>query len=50
MRIEAGLGTIETIERHLRTPGHGQSIISAILQKWQHVSGMSRPLLEYPDI
>ena len=50
MRIEAGLGAIETIVRHLRTPGHGQSIISAFLNKWQHVSGTSHPLLEYPDI
>ena len=50
MRVEAGLGAIETIVRNLRTPGHGQSIINIFLRKWQHVSGMSRPLLQFPTI
>ena len=31
MRIEAGLGAIETIVRNLRTPGHGQTIITTFL-------------------
>ena len=31
LRIEAGFGAIETIARHLRTPGHGQFIISVFL-------------------
>ena len=50
MRIEAGLGAIETIVRNLRTPGHGQTIITTFLMTWQHVSGMSQPLMEYPKV
>ena len=50
MRIEAGLLAIETIVRNLRIPGHGQSIIRTFLQSWQHVSGMSHPLLEFPEV
>ena len=49
-RIEAGLGAIETIVRNLRTPGHGQTIITTFLTTWQHVSGMSKPLMEYPKV
>ena len=50
MRIEVGLLAVETIVRNLRIPGHGQSIIKTFLESWQHVSGMSHPLLEYPKI
>ena len=50
MRIEAGLGAIETIVRNPRTPGHGQTMIKICLMTWQHVSGMARPLLEYPNV
>ena len=49
MRIEAGLAAIDTIVRTLRTPGHGQSIMKYCLKRWQHVSGMTHPLLQYPN-
>ena len=50
MRIEAGLAAIDTIVRTLWTSGHGQSIMKMFLQQWQHVSGMTHPLLQYPNI
>ena len=33
----------------LRTPGHGQDILRIFLRTFQHASGLSLPLLEYPD-
>ena len=50
LRIEAGLGGIDNIVRNLRSPGKARSIINIFLHKWQHASGMSLPLLEYPSI
>ena len=50
MRIEAGLAAIDAIVRTLRTPGHGQSIMKIFFQQWQHVSGMTHPLLQYTKI
>ena len=33
----------------LRTPGHGQDILRIFLWTFQHASGLSLPLLEYPN-
>ena len=49
LRIEAGLAAIETIVRNLRIPGKGQSIMMHMLETWQHASGMTKPLLQYPQ-
>ena len=50
MRIKAGLAAIDTIVRTLWTPGHGQSLMKNRLQQWRHISGMTHPLLQYPNI
>ena len=50
LRIEAGLSGIETIIRNIRTPGNARLIILLFLCTWQHVSGLTKPLLEYPKI
>lgn len=50
LRLEAGLSGIELLIRSLRTPGQPQSIVSMFLQQWQTASGMSMPLLEFPNI
>ena len=50
LRIEAGISGIETIIRNLRTPGTAQSIVLLFLQTWQHASGLTKPLLQYPQI
>ena len=36
--------------RTLRTPGYGQDILRIFLRTFQHASGLSQPLLEYPDL
>ena len=35
--------------RTLQTLGHGQDILCIFLRTFQHASGLSLPLLEYPD-
>ena len=40
---------VTEIIRTLRTPGHGQDILRIFLRTFQHVSGLSLPLLEYPE-
>ena len=35
--------------RTIRTPGHGQELLRIFLRKFQHASGLSLPLLEYPS-
>ena len=50
IRIEAGLGGLDNIVQNLRSPGKARSIINIFLHKWQHASGMSLPLLQYPSI
>ena len=37
------------IMRTLRTPGHGQDILRIFLRIFQHATGLSQPLLEYPN-
>ena len=49
LRIEQGIMIVTEIMRTLRTPGHGQDILRIFLKTFQHVSGLSLPLLEYPD-
>ena len=49
LRIKQGILIVIEIMRTLRTPGHGQNILRMFLRTFQHASGLSLPLLEYPD-
>ena len=40
---------VTEIMRMLRTLGHGQAILRIFVRTFQHASGLSQPLLEYPD-
>ena len=48
-RIKQRIMVVTEIMRTLRTPGHGQDILHIFLQTFQHASGLSFPLLEYPE-
>ena len=50
LRIEQGLAAIENIVRQLRTPGYGKDIATVFLKWFQHSSGLSQPLLQYPKV
>ena len=41
---------VTEVMRTLRTSGHGQNILRIFLRMYQHASGLSKPLLEYPDL
>ena len=49
LRIEQGIMIVTKKVRTLRTPGHGQDILRIFLKTFQHASGLSLPLLEYPN-
>ena len=49
LRIEQRIMIITEIMRTLRTPGYGQDILRIFLRTFQHASGLSQPLLEFPD-
>ena len=49
LRIEQGIMIVTEIIQTLRTPGHGQNIRRIFLWTFQHASGLSLSLLEYPD-
>ena len=49
LRIEQGIMIVTEIIQTLRTPGHGQDILQIILGTFQHASGLSQQLLEYPN-
>ena len=48
LRIEQGIMIVIKIMRTMRTPGHGQDILRIFLKTFQHASGLSLPLLEFP--
>ena len=50
LRIEQGLSSVENLMRQLRTPGYGQDIATVFLRWFQHASGLSKPLLQFPDV
>ena len=50
LRIEQGIVIVIEVMRTLRTPSHGQNILRIFLRTKQHASGLSKPLLEYPDL
>jgi hypothetical protein len=50
LRIEQGLDAIQNLIRQLRTPGYGKQLAMIFLQTQQHASGMSKSLLQYPEI
>ena len=49
LRIEQGIMIVAEIMRTLQTPRHRQDILQIFLQTFQHASGFSLPLLEYPE-
>ena len=40
---------INEVMRTIQTPGHSQDILQIFLRTFQHASGLSKPLLEYPN-
>ena len=50
LRIEARLSGVETIVRNIRTSGNTKSIILLFLCTYQHVSGVTKSLMEYPKL
>jgi hypothetical protein len=50
LRIEQGLDAIQNLIRQLRTPGYGKHLATIFLRTFQNASGMSLPLLQYPNI
>jgi hypothetical protein len=50
LRIEQGLDAIQNLIRQLRTPGYGKQLATIFLRTFQNASGLSLPLLQYPDI
>jgi hypothetical protein len=50
LRIEQGLDAVQNLIRQLRTPGYGKQLATIFLRTFQHASGLSKPLLEYPGI
>ena len=49
LRIEQGIMIVTEIMRTLRTPGHRQDLLRIFTKTFQHVSGLSLPLLQYPE-
>ena len=49
LTTKQGIMIIYEVMRTIRTPGHGQELLRIFLRKFQHTSGLSLPLLEYPD-
>ena len=50
LRIEQGLDSVQNLIRQLRTPGYGKQLAEIFLRTFQHASGLSKPLLQYPRI
>jgi hypothetical protein len=50
LRIEQGLDAVQNMIRQLRTPGYGKQLATIFLRTFQNASGLSLPLLQYPDI
>jgi len=48
LRIEQGLDSVQNLIRQLRTPGYGRQLATIFLRTFQHASGLSLPLLQYP--
>ena len=48
LRIEQGISSVENLIRQMRTPGYGKDIATVFLRWFQHASGISLPLLQYP--
>ena len=49
LHIEQEIVIVSEIMRTLRTPGYGQDFLPTSIRIFQHASGLSQPLLEYPD-
>ena len=50
LRIEQGIMIVTEEMRTMRIPGHDQNILRIAPRTYQHVSGLSQPVLEYPDL
>jgi hypothetical protein len=49
LRLEQGLDAVQNLVRQLRTPGYGKQLATILLRTFQNASGLSKPLLQYPD-
>ncbi|OEU17034.1 hypothetical protein FRACYDRAFT_239635 [Fragilariopsis cylindrus CCMP1102] len=50
LRIEQGLDAVQNLIRQLRTPGYGKQLATIFMRTFQHASGLSQALLQYPLI
>jgi hypothetical protein len=50
LRIEQRLDAVQNLIRQLRTPGYGKQLATIFLRTFQNASGLSMPLLQYPEI
>jgi hypothetical protein len=50
LRLEQGLEAVQNLIRQLRTPGYGKQLATIFLRTIQNASGLSLPLLQYPEI
>jgi hypothetical protein len=50
LRLEQGLDATLNLIRQLRTPGYGKQLAIIFLRTFQHASGLSQPLLQYPSL
>jgi hypothetical protein len=50
LRIEQGLDAVHNLIRQLRTPGYGKQLATIFLRTFQNASGLSKPLLQYPEM
>jgi hypothetical protein len=50
LRIEQGLDAVQNLIQQLRTPGYENQLATIFLRTFQHASGLSMSLLQYPEI
>jgi hypothetical protein len=50
LRLEQGLDSVQNLIRQMRTPGYGKQLATIFLRIFQNASGLSLPLLQYPEI
>jgi hypothetical protein len=50
LRLEQGLDATQNLIRQIRTPGYGKQLVMIFLRTQQNASGLSQPLLQYPEI
>jgi hypothetical protein len=50
LRIEQGLDAVQNLIRQFRTPGYGNQLATIFLRTFQLASGLSKSLLQFPEI